>query len=59
MKQIFFTLILALTFLGSQAQSDIRYEMVVAKDGSGDFPSIQAAVDATKAFPDKRIICIS
>ncbi len=55
MKQIFFTLILVLTFLGSQAQSEVIYEMVVAKDGSGDFTSIQVAVDATKAFPDKRI----
>ncbi len=30
-------------------------EMTVAQDGSGDFTSIQAAIDATKAFPDQRI----
>ncbi|WP_167615907.1 pectinesterase family protein [Maribellus sediminis] len=37
------------------AQNNVQYKMVVSKDGSGDFTSIQAAVDATKAFPDKRI----
>src|SRR4030042_426229 len=31
------------------------YDMVVALDGSGDYTSIQAAIDACKAFPDKRI----
>ncbi|MCB0583976.1 MAG: pectate lyase [Phaeodactylibacter sp.] len=37
--------------------SRARYatEMTVAQDGSGDFTSIQAAIDATKAFPDKPI----
>ena len=29
--------------------------MTVAKDGSGDYTSIQTAVDAIKSFPDKRI----
>jgi len=29
--------------------------LTVAKDGSGDYTSIQNAVDATKSFPDKRI----
>lgn len=33
----------------------IVYEMTVAQDGSGDYLTIQAAIDATKAFPDKRI----
>ncbi|MGD9931591.1 MAG: pectinesterase family protein [Mangrovibacterium sp.] len=43
-----------LLFAGMTAAQD-RYEMVVAADGSGDFTTIQAAIDATKAFPDKRI----
>lgn len=30
-----------------------KYELVVAKDGSGDFASIQKAVDACRIFPDK------
>ncbi|MFV0593972.1 MAG: pectinesterase family protein [Draconibacterium sp.] len=55
MKQGIFILFLAVFFLNVSAQSEVNYEMVVAKDGSGDFTSIQAAVDATKAFPDKRI----
>lgn len=46
------SLLMALPFT-SYAQ--VVYEMTVAQDGSGDFESIQAAIDATKAFPDKRI----
>jgi pectinesterase len=42
-------------FSSVKAQTDIQYEMVVAQDGSGDFTKIQDAIDATKAFPDKRI----
>lgn len=34
---------------------DIRYRLVIAQDGSGDFKSIQAAVDSAKAFPERRI----
>ncbi|MBW6534039.1 MAG: pectin esterase [Mariniphaga sp.] len=37
------------------AQSGVLYEMVVSTDGTGDFIKIQDAIDATKAFPDKRI----
>lgn len=44
-----------LLFFAAQAQPGIQYEMVVAQDGSGDFTKIQDAIDATKAFPDKRI----
>ncbi|WP_024461182.1 pectinesterase family protein [Marinimicrobium sp. LS-A18] len=36
-------------------RADIVYEMTVAQDGSGDYDTIQAAIDNTKAFPDKRI----
>lgn len=32
-----------------------KYEYVVAKDGSGDFTTIQSAIEASKAFPDDRI----
>lgn len=31
------------------------YKYTVATDGSGDFMSVQAAVDASKAFPDQRV----
>ena len=31
-----------------------NYDFTVAKDGSGNFTSIQKAIDSCKAFPDKR-----
>jgi pectinesterase len=39
--------------LDSNAQD--KYEMIVNQDGSGDFKTIQQAIDACKSFPDKRI----
>jgi pectinesterase len=41
-------------FFNSVLAGDL-YEMVVAKDGSGDFASVQEAINATKAFPDRDI----
>ncbi|MFX0555790.1 pectinesterase family protein [Maribacter sp. CXY002] len=38
----------------TQKKVDI-YNMTVAKDGSGDFTSIQEAINAAKGFPDKRV----
>lgn len=37
------------------ASAQYKQRYVVAKDGSGDFRSIQAAVDASKSFPYERI----
>ncbi|MCB9274193.1 MAG: pectin esterase [Lewinellaceae bacterium] len=37
------------------AQAQYATEITVAQDGSGDFTSIQDAVDASKAFPGQRI----
>ena len=37
------------------AQNNVRFEIVVAQDGTGDFNKIQDAIDAAKAFPDSRI----
>ena len=34
---------------------EVKYTYVVAKDGSGDFTSIQSAIEACKSFPDERI----
>jgi pectinesterase len=39
----------------STAFAQDKLTMVVAMDGSGDFVSIQKAIDASKAFPDKRV----
>ena len=46
-------LLLCLSF--AEAQTAIQYKMVVAQDSSGDFTTIQDAIDATKSFPPKRI----
>ena len=39
----------------SKQKVEVKYDFVVAKDGSGDFTTIQSAIEASKAFPDKRI----
>lgn len=55
MKKIGILFLLLFPVLIIKAQTDIQYKMVVAQDGSGDFTTIQNAIDATKSFPDKRI----
>ena len=48
--------LLIFSVIGSTlAQANVNYEMVVAQDGSGNYSKIQDAIDAAKAFPDKRI----
>jgi pectinesterase len=46
---------LLLTLSTSLFAGDYRTEMTVALDGSGDFTSIQEAIDATKCYPYERI----
>ncbi|WP_418262161.1 pectate lyase [Flavobacterium faecale] len=41
--------------VGTKTPRD-EYNMVVALDGSGDFTSIQDAINAAKAFPPQRVI---
>jgi pectinesterase len=36
-------------------QGSVKYDYIVAKDGSGDFTTIQSAIEACKAFPYERI----
>ncbi|WP_149274759.1 pectinesterase family protein [Pareuzebyella sediminis] len=43
--------------VATEKEVDI-YNMVVAKDGSGDFMTIQEAINAAKGFPDKRVTII-
>jgi len=48
--------LIVLTYFSSAAPyADIAYSIKVSKEGRGDHTSIQAAIDAAKAFPDKRI----
>ncbi len=51
-KFLVFILVILLTVRGT-AQD--KYKFTVAQDGSGDFITIQAAIDACKAFPDARV----
>ncbi|HNW51176.1 MAG TPA: pectinesterase family protein [Prolixibacteraceae bacterium] len=44
-----------LIFLYTITFAEDKYRMVVAKDGCGDFVTIQQAIDASKAFPPQRI----
>lgn len=53
--QLTFITGLALILLSSGTFAQYTFEMTVAMDGSGDFTSIQSAIDSCKAFPDKRI----
>ncbi len=55
MKKTSIIFLITIISLSVFAQNDIQYKMTVAKDGSGDFTTIQDAIDATKSFPDKRI----
>jgi len=41
--------------VGSAAAQETTPDYVVAKDGSGDYTSIQAAIDGAKSFPPERI----
>ncbi|WP_049967410.1 pectinesterase family protein [Haloferax prahovense] len=47
----------AVGLLGTLAEADDpdEYDYVVAKDGTGDYETIQAAIDGAKSFPPERI----
>ncbi len=42
-------------FAPTRLFAQYKTEITVAQDGSGDYTTIQAAIDASKSFPDKRI----
>ena len=46
---------LFLLLLCSAACAQYQTEIHVAPDGTGDFATIQEAIDGTKSFPDKRV----
>ncbi len=53
--KILLTLYAFLLFGFSGVYAQDQFEMKVSQDGIGDFTTIQAAIDAAKAFPDKRV----
>ncbi|MDQ6905114.1 MAG: pectinesterase family protein [Bacteroidota bacterium] len=46
-------MLLAFTF--QNQLKDNKYDIIVAKDGSGDYTTIQSAIEACKSFPYERI----
>ncbi|NMC58870.1 MAG: pectin esterase, partial [Candidatus Methanofastidiosa archaeon] len=50
--QILFLFVLTSTFVKAQD----KYQFIVSKDGTGDYTTIQSAIDACKAFPDNKIL---
>ncbi|MBN1780939.1 pectin esterase [bacterium] len=58
MKKRMIISVLLFSFSFAEAQNDIRNQMIVAQDGSGDFTGIQEAIDATKAFPPEPVAII-
>lgn len=48
-------IIILFCFLSFGLNAQVAYELFVASDGTGEFTSIQSAIDATKAFPDQRV----
>lgn len=57
MKLFYFRFLLGLVMIlvSSGIFAQYALEMTVAQDGSGNYTSIQKAIDSCKAFPDKRI----
>ena len=53
-NKILFVCCMALLSTSHQKPAS-KYDYVVAKDGTGDFTTIQAAIEASKAFPYDRI----
>jgi pectinesterase len=52
--RLFSLLLLGVVIVGV-VRAEVAYDYTVATDGSGDYMTIQAAIDATKAFPDKPV----
>lgn len=56
LKHLFIIIIVSLSIQLHAQKPKNDYNMVVAKDGSGDFTTIQEAIYASKAFPYQRVI---
>ena len=55
MKYLKLIALTGLILFSTQLFAQYATEITVAQDGSGDYTKIQAAIDASKAFPDKRV----
>ena len=56
MKSLKYSLILLLMLNASFLMAQDKTKITVAQDGTGDFTTIQAAIESCKSFPDERII---
>jgi len=57
MKKRGFILLFSLFFsIGQYLSAQDKYAMTVSQDGKGDFTTIQAAINASKAYPDQRVV---
>jgi pectinesterase len=54
-RNLFLLLIITLALAPARVLAQDVYRMTVSQDGSGDYSSIQQAIDACKSFPDKRV----
>lgn len=54
-KELQLPVALYLSVIPSRLVAQEKYVFTVAQDNSGDFATVQAAIDAAKAFPDKKI----
>jgi len=58
-RNLLYLVLLLFTSTGSlYAQQQYKYKFIVAKDGSGEYTSIQDAINAMRAFPIKPITLI-
>jgi pectinesterase len=55
MKKLSFTLCLLFLFAITTSFAAEKYDFIVAQDGSGNFATVQAAIDACKSFPDQPV----
>lgn len=55
MKYLKLIALTGLILFSTQLFAQYATEITVAQDGSGDYTTIQGAIDASKAFPDKRV----
>jgi pectinesterase len=54
-RNLFLLLIITLALAPARVLAQDVYRMTVSQDGSGDYSSIQQAIDACKSFPDQRV----